>query len=153
MQLTKPILHRELPELGKPFDLVLIDVGGRDAPVFRSALAAAHRIVIPIVLSAFDTWACRDTLGVIDELSAGRSRIETSLLLNQVTRTVVAREALEMLSEDIQDHSVSLLETQITHRTAWPRAAGEGLAVTEWEGSGAAATDLRALAAELGVVG
>lgn len=150
VQLTKPILHRELPDLGQPFDLVIIDVGGRDAPVFRSALVVANRIVVPIVLSAFDTWACRDTLRVIDELAVGRS-VQTSLLLNQVSRTVVAREALSLLAEDIRDHPVTLLQTQIAHRTAWPRAAGEGLAVTEWDPAGAAADDLRSVAAELEV--
>ena len=37
VQMVKPILHKELPRIGKAYDLVVIDIGGRDNAAFRSA--------------------------------------------------------------------------------------------------------------------
>lgn len=149
VQITKPVLHREVPEISKAFDFAIIDVGGRDAPVFRSALVAADTIVVPMVPSAFDTWASEDVFQVVDELSSSEKLRTTRIVLNQLTRTLAAREAQETLGEYLAEHGVGLLETQIHARTAWPRSIGEGLSVTEWEPAGPAAAELRALAKEL----
>ncbi len=153
VQITKPILHRQLPKLAEPFDLVLIDVPGRDAPVFRSALVAADTILVPMVPAAFDTWASADVFAVVDELAAADDDLRTYVVLNQVTRTVVAREALEHLIGYLREHNAALLDTQIYNRTAWARSSGEGLSVCEWEPRGSAALELRLLSIELGVVG
>lgn len=152
VQITKPILHRQLPKLSEPFDLVLIDVGGRDAPVFRSALVAADTILVPMVPAAFDTWASADVFAVIDELAVADEDLRTFVVLNQVTRTIVAREALEHLVKYLGEHNATLLETKIYNRTAWARSPGEGLSVAEWEPRGSAALELRLLSTELGVV-
>ncbi len=151
VQITKPILHRQLPKLSEPFDLVLIDVGGRDAPVFRSALVAADTILVPMVPAAFDTWASADVFAVIDELATANEDLRTLVVLNQVTRTVVARGALEQLVKYLGENNATLLDTQIFNRTAWARSVGEGLSVSEWEPRGPAALELRLLSIELGV--
>jgi chromosome partitioning protein len=151
VQITKPVLHREVPEIAKAFDLAIIDVGGRDAPVFRSALVAADTILVPMVPSAFDTWASEDVFRVVDELSSAREDLKTYIVLNQLTRTLAAREAREALGEYLASHNVQLIETQIHARTAWPRSIGEGLSVTEWEPNGPAADELRSLARDLGI--
>ena len=84
IQLSQPILHKQLPELSAPYDYVFIDVGGRDAPVFRSALVAADTILVPMVPSAFDTWAADDVFDVLDELSASGD-VDARVVLNQAT--------------------------------------------------------------------
>ncbi len=151
VQITKPILHRQLPKLSEPFDLVFIDVGGRDAPVFRSALVASDTILVPMVPAAFDTWASADVFAVIDELTTANEDLRTLVVLNQVTRTVVAREALEHLVKYLGEHNAALLDTQIFNRTAWARSVGEGLSVSEWQPRSAAALELHRLSIELGV--
>ena len=35
IQISQPIIHKQLPELATHYEYVFIDVGGRDAPVFR----------------------------------------------------------------------------------------------------------------------
>jgi chromosome partitioning protein len=150
VQITTPTLHRQMPQLAMPYDLAIIDVGGRDAPVFRSALTAADTVLIPLVASAFDSWASQDVLTIVDELAVVRE-FTALAVLNQLTHTVVAREAFSALSEDLASRSVRLLESRIHHRTAWPRSIGEGLSVVEWEPSGTAAEELRGLCSELGL--
>ncbi len=149
IQMTQPILHRELPELSAPYHLVVIDTGARETRTFRSALTAADSVLVPVTPSAYDIWASEDVFTVIDELSATRD-LTTWVLLNQVVpRTRVAQEAIEALEELTAEQGAVMLDTRIHARVAWRMAASEGLAVTEYQPRGAAARELRALWAEL----
>ena len=151
IQLSQPIIHKQLPELAEPYDYVFIDVGGRDAPVFRSALVSADTILVPMVPSAFDAWAADDVFDVLDELVAGGSQIDARVVLNQATSTIIAKEALDSLRTHLDGRNIALMEAIIQTRTAWPRAIGEGLGVGEWEPSGKASQELYQLARELGI--
>ena len=150
VQLTQPILHRQLPDLSEPYDLVFVDVGGRDAPVLRSALVAADTILIPMVPSAFDTWAATDIFAILDELKA-TADVDARVVLNQATQTIIAKEALDNLRAQLAEHDILLLTAILRTRTAWPRAVGEGLGVTEHQPHGKAAQELLALGRELGL--
>ena len=155
VQLVRPILHKEVPRIGEPYDLVVVDVGGRDSSTFRSALVAADTILIPLGPSAADVWATEDVFRLLDEISVSR-RVEALAVFTRVVHhsreTVVAREAQEYVREQLGEREVRLLRTVIHSRVAWPKAFGEGLAVTELDPRGAAATELRTLAGELGIV-
>lgn len=152
IQMIQPILHREVPELARPYDLVIIDTGARETRTFRSALAASDVVLIPVTPSAYDVWASEDVFTLIDELSATRE-LATRVVLNQVVpRTRVAQEALEALEEMTEEQNAVLLATRIHARVAWRMASGEGLAVTEYQPKGAAAAELRALWKELDLV-
>ncbi len=150
-QLTRDILHKQLPKVSRPYDYVFIDVGGRDSLVFRSALVASRTILIPMVPSTFDTWASDDVFEVISELSADSVRRRAMVVLNMVTHTVIARESEERVRSYLGDYDTRLLETRIHTRTAWPRSIGEGLGVTEWQPRCKAADELRQLVEELGI--
>lgn len=150
VQITKPVLHREVPALAEAFDLAVLDTGGRETKTFRSALTASQTIVVPVAPSAYDIWASEDVFALIDELTATRDGVRTRVLLNLVIpRTRIAREALEALDEILGEQEATLLDTRIHSRVAWKTAASHGLAVTEYEPRGLAAQELRALAAEL----
>lgn len=149
IQMNQPILHRELPKLSEPYDLVLIDTGARETKTFRSALMAADFVLVPVTPSAYDIWASEDVFTVIDELSATRD-FTTRVVLNQVVpRTRVAAEAMAALEEMAEEQGAKLLETRIHSRVAWKMASGEGLSVTEYQPRSPAAAELRALWAEL----
>ena len=148
IQLSQPIIHKQLRELAIPYEYVFIDVGGRDAPVFRSALVAADTVLIPMVPSVFDAWAAEDVFNVVDELTTGRP-VDTRVVLNQVTPTVIAKEALQSLQSGLKERGIVLMVAVLRNRTAWPRAIGEGMGVGEWEPEGKAAQELYQLAREL----
>ena len=149
IQMSQPILHREIPQLSEPYDLVIIDTGARETKTFRSALAAAEVVLVPVTPSAYDIWASEDVFTVIDELSATRD-LAVRVVLNQVVpRTRVAQEALAALEELTEDQGAVLLTTRIHSRVAWKMASGKGLAVTEFQPGGPAAAELRELWTEL----
>ncbi len=153
VQMTKPIVHREIPALAETYDLAILDTGGRDGKTFRSALAASQTILIPIAPSAYDIWASEDVFTVVDELASTRDDLRALVVLNLVIpRTRIAREALEAFDEILDGQDVTLLETRIHSRVAWKMASSYGLAVTEFESRGRAAEELRALVAELRIL-
>lgn len=150
VQMSKAILHRELPHLSTPYDLVIVDTWGQNNATFRSAVAAASLVLVPVTPSAYDIWASEDVFNVIDELAATRDDLEIRVVVNLVIpRTRIAREALDALSELTEGLNTRLLATRLHARVAWKMSSGEGLSVTEWEPNGAAADELRALWQEL----
>jgi len=153
VQLAKPILHREIPKIGQSYDVVLIDVGGRDSPTLRSALVAADSILIPLGPSAADLWASQDVFSLLDEIRVARTFKAWTLFTRMVAGTVVAREALEELMALAEEHGFSHLESVLHSRVAWPRAFGEGLSVSELEPNGSAAQELRSLCRETALLG
>ena len=116
--------------------------------MFRSALVAADTILIPMVPSVFDAWAAEDVFSVIDELTTGRP-VDTRVVLNQATPTVIAKEALQSLQVALKERNIVLMVAVLQNRTAWPRSIGEGMGVGEWEPTGKAAQELYQLAREL----
>ena len=56
----------------KPYDIVIIDAGGRDSQITRSAIAAATYgiLLIPFLSSPFDAMAFEDTLEILQEARA-----------------------------------------------------------------------------------
>jgi len=151
IELTQPNLHKQLQTLSEPYDYVFIDVGGRDAPVLRSAVGAADIILVPMIPSAADSWAADDIFAVFDSLTEFGAEPDIRVVLNMQASTIIARDALSSIKSKIEGRQIQLLQTSLRHRTAWPRSFGEGLSVVEWQSSGAAAQELRALADELGI--
>jgi len=154
VQITTPNLRQQLPELSEPYDYVFIDVGGRDAPVLRSALVASDTIVVPMLPGAFDAWASDDVFELLDEISAGyEDPLDIRVVVNMVNPTIIARDATESLKKRLEERGLTLMETSLGARTAWPRSTGEGLGVGEWEPSGSACREFYKLAEELGIRG
>jgi chromosome partitioning protein len=132
--------------MAEDYDDIILDCGGRDSVIFRAALVAAPRILIPVTPSAYDVWASEDVFQLLDELRTLREDLEAAVVMNMVIpRTRVSREALDALG----DFGVPVLTATLYNRVAWKMAAGEGLGVAEWEPNSQAAQDLAALIAEM----
>jgi chromosome partitioning protein len=152
VQLTKPTLHRRMRWLSAFFDYVLIDVGGRDAPVLRSAVAAADVVIVPLVPSAFDAWASEDIFDIIDRIQGAHPGLAAYVVPNLVNTTTIAREAMAALQELLEDYDgIEVIDVPIQSRTAWPEAVGEGMSVVEWQPRSKAARDLRQVSRVLGI--
>ncbi len=146
VQIATPTVHREVRALAEDYDDVILDCGGRDSAIFRAALVAAPRILIPVTPSAYDVWASEDVFRLLDELRTLREDLDAAVVMNMVIpRTRVSREALGALG----DFGVRILDTLLYNRVAWKMAAGEGLGVAEFEPNGQASGDLAALVVEL----
>jgi chromosome partitioning protein len=143
VSITKNTIHKDIGSF-TDFDLVLIDAGGRDTAVFRSAILAADLLLIPVLPSQYDIWATQGTIEALDQARTFKP-IEARFILNQVIpNTTVAKEALEAL----QEFEVPLLNTKLHSRVAYKQSVGEGKGVTEYE-NGKAAAEVKALYEEV----
>ena len=110
-------LHRRVPEIAQPDDVVIIDAPQLEdhVGIARSALRYADEILIPCAPSPIEINRTSPMRDEIDEVWAGRDRpVRAAVLLNRcITRAHSvgdAREALQSLGYDVLDTSVPRLE-------------------------------------------
>ena len=144
--LARETLHREVPEIARGADHVVIDGPPRVAALARSALLAADLILIPVQPSVLDGWASAEMLRLLDEARVFRPELRARFVLNRcAARTVIARDTAEALARS----EPSVLASRIGQRVAYPEAAAKGRLAFEIDPQGPAAVEIAALAAEV----
>lgn len=129
MAITTATLHKDLTSFAG-IDLIIIDSGGRDSSVFRSAIMASDTFIIPCLPSQVDFWAASDVIKILKEAKIYKD-IKAYFLLNQMMpNTILAKEAREAIKDF--DDEVKLLETTIHSRVAYKNSFGSGRSVIEW---------------------
>ncbi len=141
-----PTLHKDLTSFN--FDLIIIDAGGRDTGVFRSAILAADFLLLPTKPSQFDVWSTKDTIDILEEVRLYKENLPARMVLNQaIPNTVIGREAKEALKGFKE--FCPLTEVTLHNRVAFEQSAGQGLGVSEHEPNGKAAEEIRELYNEI----
>lgn len=119
------------------FDIIIIDAGGRDNSVFRSALAACELFLLPVLPSQADIWGMDDTVKAFKEIQPF-NKMTGVILLNQVQQnTKVSSGAMEALEE--YKSFLPLLPQQLHLRVAYKESLGTGQGVSEFDPRGGAA--------------
>jgi chromosome partitioning protein len=110
-------LHRRVPEIAGPDDVVIIDVPQMEdhAAIARSALRYVDEILIPCAPSPIEINRTTPVRDEISEVGAVRDRpARSAVLLNRcvarANSTAYAREALEGLGYDVLGTTVPRLE-------------------------------------------
>jgi chromosome partitioning protein len=75
------VFTRDVMNFAKDYDVVFLDIGGKDTDLFRAALLFADRIIVPLTPSMQDLDTVPDLLSVTDRIE---ERIGRSLTLNAV---------------------------------------------------------------------
>lgn len=136
-------LHKDVLGFKESFDSIIIDAGGRDNKVFRSAVAACDVFLLPILPSQFDVWAAEDSFKVFQEIQPFNN-MTGRMLLNMVRpNTKVSGEAQEALAE--YEEEIPLMEERIHNRVAYKTSISQGQGVSEYEPNGKAAEEMQAL--------
>jgi len=144
--LARDTLHREVPELAKDADAVVIDGPPRVAGLMRSALLAADLALIPVQPSPLDGWGSAEMLALLTEAQVFRPQLVARFVLNRCgARTVIARDTAEALA----DQDPPLLRATIGQRVVFAEAAQSGRLVFEIAGAIPATREIRALADEV----
>jgi chromosome partitioning protein len=101
--MAKPTLHKDLPELARDYDMVVIDGAPRVNELGRAAIMAADLVLIPVQPSPYDVWATTDIVGLVNE-----------------ARTFKDRPEALMVSRSARSRSISVLFTPRAPPTGWP---------------------------------
>ena len=132
VSVLNPTLHKDIT--GFNFDIALIDSGGRDSKLFRSAIMASDIVVIPLLAGQFDIWSFEDTLDIIEEVKSIKD-LKTGVVLNQVIRnTNIKNDAFQAIQEYSENYDFRLYETVLYSRVGYSEASACGLSVAEMEG-------------------
>ena len=127
--MAKPTLHRDLPEVAKNYDVVLIDGAPRVNELGRAAIMASDLVLIPVQPSPYDVWAATETVQLIREAQTFRPDIKSAFVINRkITNTAIGRDVTTALA---QFEDVPVLDVSLTQRVIYAESAGQGLAVIE----------------------
>jgi chromosome partitioning protein len=142
--MAKPTLHRELPEIAKGYDVVIIDGAPRVNELARAAMLASDLILIPVQPSPFDVWASADTVKLVREARQFRSEIRAAFLINRrIAKTAIGRDVANALA---QFEDIPVLAAALGQRVIFAETAARGLAVIEAAPQSEAAQELAGLA-------
>lgn len=155
VSITQPTIHKDIGDF-ENFDLVIIDAGGRDNTLFRSAVTAASRgiLLIPVLPSQYDIWAAEDTFKILKEARVYVD-IQAYAVFNQtIQNTTISKEAKEALEELTAESDIKLLDTLLFSRVDYKKSIGQGLGVAEYQPKGKAAEEINNLYREIkGILG
>lgn len=144
--ITTPTLHKDLKDFSN-FDLIIVDSGGRDSAIFRSAILAADVLIIPVLPSVYDIWATSDTIEIVKEAMLYNQRLKSRFLINMVLpNTIMGREIIAALEEHKE---IPMLQNTIGARQAFKNALVTGQGVVEFEPKSKAAQEMSACYQEI----
>jgi len=146
VQLATSTLHRDLPEIARDYDVVVIDGAPRVNELARSAILASDFIVIPVQPSSFDYWAAQETVQLIQEAQQFRPEIRAAFVVNRkIARTAISR----AVKKAFRDAGFPLCEAGVSQRVTFAEAATAGATVFELEPKGAGAREIKQLGKEI----
>ena len=131
----------EVERQARENDIVLIDSPPHAETEARIAVRAGKLVLVPVQPSPIDLWATKPILDL-----AQAEKTPALLVLNRVpSRAKLTGTVLEAFNA----LDVPLATAQIGNRVALAAAINEGRGILEYERSGAAAREIKALADEV----
>lgn len=145
--MAKPTLHRDLPDIAKDYDMVIIDGAPRVNELGRAAILASDLVLIPVQPSPYDIWAAAETVSLIQEAQQFKPTLKSAFVINRkIANTAIGRDVGDALG---QFENVPVLPTALHQRVIYAESAGQGLAVIEAEPNSEATREIAALAKAL----
>jgi chromosome partitioning protein len=127
--MAKPTLHRDLPEIAKDYDVVVIDGAPRVNDLGRAAILASDLVLIPVQPSPYDVWAAAETVQLIREAQQFKPDIKGVFVINRkIANTAIGRDVGAALAEF---SDIPVLPTAISQRVVFAESAASGLSVIE----------------------
>ena len=142
-------LEKALRPVVDDYDFICVDTPPSLGLLTINALTAAHRVIVPVqceYLSMRGLLQLQNTLEMIRENLNPEVTIEGILPTLVDTRTLHAREALELLEENFGDR---MFVTRIKKTVRFAEAPVQGMSVLKYDPKGTAADAYRALAKEV----
>lgn len=126
----------DLAMLKDKYEVIVVDAGGRDSIEMRQAMAVCDKAIIPIKPSQFDVWSLTRMTSLIRDV---QEKIDTSVnataFINAASPNPSVRETAEV-KEVLADYAefFPTMNSVITERIAFRKAARDGLSVMELQG-------------------
>ena len=127
------VIAKELQDLRRRYEVVVVDTGAEDSPELRAAATVADVLVVPVQPDALDLWTLPTIETIYQKSRDFNEALRVVLVLNRVpyqTADQTRREVEEWVKKEVPDLVMGAPVT-IIGRAAYNRATGEGLGVAE----------------------
>lgn len=135
VQIRGKYLHKEIEDLNKRYEVIVIDAGGQDSIELRSAMASPSvtKLYTPLQPSEFDL----NTLATMDDLvgtaQSFNQNLEAFLIFNQ-SPTHSKIYSLAEAKEFCKDYeNIQICKSIISHRVPFQYATSHYMSVVEFE--------------------
>ena len=144
--LPRASVHKEIAQVGRGYDHIIIDGPPRVTDLARSAIMASDLVLIPVQPSPYDIWAADEVVKLIQEASVYKENLKSVFVVNRkISNTAIGRDVGEALAS----YPIPVLASTVTQRVIYAEAAAQGKAVFEIDAEGPAKAEIAALVAEL----
>jgi len=145
--IDRPTIDRDVKNVARKVDFVVIDGAPQAADLAVSAIKAADFVLIPVQPSPYDIWAAADLVELVKQrIEVTDGRLKAAFVVSRAIKgTRIGGEITEALS----GYGLPILESRITQRVSYPGTAAAGTTVLETEPDGDAAAEVMALANEI----
>ena len=144
--LPKAVIHKEVSNLSKDYDFVIIDGPPRVSDVTKSILLASDIAVIPVQPSPYDVWAAKEVLDIIKEAAVYNENLKILFTINRkIVNTAIGRDVADALSE----YEIPVLKSAVGQRVIFAESATLGKIVSEVDEHSAAAKEIENLTSEI----
>jgi chromosome partitioning protein len=145
--LDRPSLDRAIKAVSTGYDWVIVDGAPQAHDLAVAGIRAADVVLVPVQPSPYDVWAASDLVELIrarQEVTDGRPKA-AFVVWRQVRRTRISAEVRQALD----GYRLPVFGAGTCQRVAFATSATQGSTVLDLEPNGAAAREVRAVAAEL----
>lgn len=145
--IDRPTIDRDVKNVARKVDFVVIDGAPQAADLAVSAIKAADFVLIPVQPSPYDIWATADLVDLVKQrIEVTDGKLRAAFVVSRAIKgTRIGGEVTEALA----GYGLPVLASRITQRVSYPGTAAVGTTVLEAEPDGDAAAEVRGLAAEI----
>jgi len=147
VQIVTPTLAEDLPKMSHKF--VIIDVGGHDGKVFRSAMVASDVIIIPVTPSGVDFWSSEETFKLTEEVRIYKKLKVIGMINMLLPNTKVSHEIDELIDGFETDYKISFLKNRLVARVQYKYSLNDGIGISEQDSDLKAKNEFIEMAKEL----
>lgn len=145
--IDRPTIDRDVKNVARKVDFVVIDGAPQAADLAVSAIKAADFVLIPVQPSPYDIWATADLVDLIKQrIVVTDGKLQAAFV---VSRAIKGTRIGVEVAEALAGYELPILNSRITQRVLYPVTAAAGTTVLEAEPEGDAAAEIRSLAKEI----
>jgi len=137
-----PTLHRDLPQVARDYEHVVIDGAPRVNELGRAAIMASDLVVVPVQPSPYDVWASADIVRLVNEARQFKEALSAVFAINRkIVNTAIGRDVAGALAE----FGFPVLAATLHQRVVYAESAAQGLSVVEAAPNSEAAREIALL--------
>lgn len=143
-------LGATIQELASSYNIVLIDTGGQDSSEMRSALGHVDVVLTPVEPTQEALDGMQPFIEIVEDVREFNESLDVIAVLSRVQPNSPKRiaDAHEYLQEFVDNNGLTIAQTAVTNRVAYPDSKAYGLSAIESKDATARA-EIEALATEL----